>query len=242
MSQSNQLIDALKKTLKARGMTYRDVANALRLSESSVKRIFSEQTFTLQRLEDVCRLLDTNIYDLAKRTAMKSDAPPQELSVSQERALADDPVLLTYFYLLITGWKPQRIAAKFNLHQNENTKYLKALHRLRLIELLPRNRVHLLTGRRINWLKNGPVRQLYFAQVKAEFLRSRFDAPDELMRLESGELSDASIGRLRRKMDQLGAEFVDCAETDLELPADQKRAFAMLLAFRPWTFWSMVDL
>lgn len=241
MSQTTQLIDALKKALKARGMTYRDVARALRLSESSVKRIFSEETFTLQRLEDLCRLLDTNIYDLAKRTPMKSEGPPQELSVSQERALASDPVLLTYFYLLVTGWKPRRIQRKFDLPTEHNDRFLKTLHRLRLIELLPRSRVRLLTGRRINWLKNGPVRQLYFAQVKAEFLRSQFDAPDELMRLESGELSDASISRLRRKMDLLGAEFVDCAEADLDLPAENKRAFAMLLAFRPWTFWSIVD-
>lgn len=222
-------------------MTYRDVARSLRLSESSVKRIFSEETFTLQRLEDVCRLLDTNIYDLAKRTPMKSDGPPQELSVSQEQALAKDPVLLTYFYLLVTGWQPRRIQRKFELSAEDNARYLKALHHLRLIDKLPRNRVRLLTGRRINWLKNGPVRQLYFSRVKAEFLRSQFDAPDELVRLESGELSDASISRLRRKMDLLGAEFVDCAEADLDLPADKKRAFALLLAIRPWTFWSIVD-
>lgn len=241
MSQTSQLLDALKKTLKARGLAYRDVAAALMISEASVKRIFSERTFTLQRLEDVCRLLDMNIYELAKLTRMRSEGPPLELSESQESVLADDPVLLTYFYLLITGWTPPRIARKFDLDERSHRGYLKTLDRLKLIDLLPKNRIRLLTGRRINWLKNGPVRRLYEARVKAEFLRSRFDAADELMRLESGELSDASIKLLRRRIDQLGSEFEEYAESDLNLPREQKRAFALLLAFRPWTFWSFVE-
>ena len=37
---SRLLIDALKRALRARGVTYRDVARALELSEPSVKRLF----------------------------------------------------------------------------------------------------------------------------------------------------------------------------------------------------------
>lgn len=240
MDQSEQLIDALKQTLKSRGMTYRDVARGLGISEASVKRIFAERTFTLRRLEDVCRLLEINIYDLARMTGMRADSPPRELDRSQEQALADDPVLLTYFYLLITGWSAQRIARRFELDADRNGRYLDSLHDLKLIRRLPRNRVRLLTGRRINWRHNGPVRRLYEARVKAEFLKSRFDRPDELMRLESGELSDASVRILQRKLEQLAGEFENYAEADVNLPASQKRAFAMLLAFRPWTFWSLV--
>jgi predicted XRE-type DNA-binding protein len=42
MSESNQLILQLKKQLKFQGMTYRDVAAALHLSEPSVKRLFAK--------------------------------------------------------------------------------------------------------------------------------------------------------------------------------------------------------
>jgi transcriptional regulator with XRE-family HTH domain len=41
MSQASQLIAALKRVLKARGLTYADVAAHLGLSEASVKRQFS---------------------------------------------------------------------------------------------------------------------------------------------------------------------------------------------------------
>lgn len=241
MSQTDQLLGALKKCLRARGLTYRDVGAALDISEASVKRIFSERTFTLQRLEDVCRFLDMNIYELAKMTRMHAEEQPRELSASQERGLAENPTLLSYFYLLINGWTPRRIAGRFELDEHHNTRMLAALDRLKLIELQAKNRVRLLTGRRINWRRDGPVRRLYESRVKAEFLRSRFDTADETLCLESGELSDASIKMLRRRLEQVALEFDEYAEFDLNLPREKKRAFAVLLALRPWTFWSIIE-
>lgn len=242
MNQTDQILDALKKCLKARGLTYRDVAPALGVSEASVKRIFSERTFTLARLEDLCRYLDMNIYELAKMTQMFAEDEPRELSDSQEQGLANDPTRLVYFYLLINGWSPARIARKFQLDQSHNTRMLAALDRLKLIELLPRSRVRLLTGRRINWRHGGPVRRLYEGRVKAEFLASRFGGADEMLRFESGELSDASIKLLRRKMKRLAQEFDEFAELDMHQPAEKKRSFALMLAIRPWTMWSIIDV
>ena len=43
------VFDALKMHLKARGMTYADVARALKVSEPTVKRIFAGRNCTLKR-------------------------------------------------------------------------------------------------------------------------------------------------------------------------------------------------
>ena len=48
------LISTLKRVLKTRGVTYADLAERIALSEASVKRLFSQGTFTLERLEQVC--------------------------------------------------------------------------------------------------------------------------------------------------------------------------------------------
>ena len=241
MSQTAQLLDALKRCLRARGLTYRDVAESLGLSEASVKRLFSEQTFSLQRLEQICVLLDMNIYQLSRMSRMSEEAGPRELSDAQERALADDPVLLTYFYLLTTGWKPARIRNRFGLERANSEHYLKTLSQLKLITRPSPNKVRLLTGRRIHWRPDGPVRKLYEERVKAEFLHGRFDAPEETMRLESAELSEASVKLLQRRIERLASDMEDYAEADTHLPPGDKRAFALLLAFRPWTFWSLVE-
>ena len=62
MNQTQDLLRELKKCLRAKGLAYRDLAMALKISESSVKRIFSQKSFTLARLEQVCRFLDMSIY------------------------------------------------------------------------------------------------------------------------------------------------------------------------------------
>lgn len=51
MPQAQKLVSTLKRTLKAHGKTYSQVAAHLGLSEASIKRLFSRGNFSLQRLE-----------------------------------------------------------------------------------------------------------------------------------------------------------------------------------------------
>ncbi len=83
---------ALKRCLKSRGMTYARLAPHLDLSETSVKRLFSSGGFTLERIEQICRLLDMDLFELA-RHAQSAAATATELSihtgtVARERAAA----------------------------------------------------------------------------------------------------------------------------------------------------------
>ena len=57
---TREIVETLKKVLKARSMTYADLAGALRVSTPTVKRLFSRRTFTLERLEEILKLLDMN--------------------------------------------------------------------------------------------------------------------------------------------------------------------------------------
>jgi DNA-binding Xre family transcriptional regulator len=47
-------VDTLKQELRKQRITYRRVSEALELSETSVKRLFSEEAFSLKRLEKIC--------------------------------------------------------------------------------------------------------------------------------------------------------------------------------------------
>ncbi len=52
MEEIDSLCATIKRELKARGMTYRDAANALGISEPSVKRLISSGRFAIERLAD----------------------------------------------------------------------------------------------------------------------------------------------------------------------------------------------
>jgi len=236
MSETSQLVAALKQLLKAKGVTYRDIGRALKLSEASVKRIFAAESFSLARLEEICRSVDLTIYELTRFARAGESSQPSVLSEVQEKSLAQDPLLFAGFYLLLNGWTPGRVARRLDLAEPQITRLLTALDRLRLIELHPRNRVRILTARAIYWRKDGPVRRMYERQVKDEFLAADFEGADARFRFETGELSRASFRQLETKIDRLAREFEDLVEADsAQLPED-KKAVGLLVAFRPWVF------
>ena len=69
MSTSAALITALKKELKSVQMTYADLANALGMAESSVKRMLAKGDMPLSRIDAICRVLKLDFAELAQRVA-----------------------------------------------------------------------------------------------------------------------------------------------------------------------------
>lgn len=240
MKQSNQWVDTLKRCLKARGLTYKDVARKLKLSEASIKRLFSERSFTLQRLEQICLMMDMSFSDLAHINDRRNLERQTTLSIKQETALAADAILLCYFYLLLNGWNIERIANRFDLDEPRQVRMLVKLDKLGLIELLPGNRVRLLTARRIQWRKDGMVRRMYERDVKQAFLKHEFSEDNSQFGFESAELAPESARMISRKLANLRLEFDELAELDVNLKPDQKRGYGLMVALRPWAYWNIV--
>lgn len=240
MGESAQIVSALKRSLKARGMTYRDLARGLELSEASVKRIFAEETFTLERLEQVCTVLGLSIVEIVGMAVPATTSTGQQLTLAQEEALASDPQALAAFHLLLNGRAAHAIATELHLTERDLRRLLVQLDAARLIELQPKLKVRLRTSNVVLWRSDGPVRRLYEQQVKTEFLRADFNGRHEIINFGSAELSSASARVLARKVEALARDFADLAALDASLPHEEKRSIGLLLALRPWVF-SMYD-
>ena len=240
MSESAQIIDVLKRQLKGRGITYRDLAKQVGLSEASIKRVFAEETFTLQRLEKICAAIGITVSELIKTASRDTDSRSQYLSLEQEELLASNPRLLTCFYLVLNGHDSNEILERLSLNERELRSLYVKLDAVRLIEVQPRLKARLRVGPVVVWRIDGPVHRAYEKQVKAEFLQSEFQAAHEALQFRSAELSTASAQILLRKLNHLAQEFADYAALDVGLPPREKHSVALLLAFRPWVF-SMFD-
>jgi transcriptional regulator with XRE-family HTH domain len=235
MNQTTQLLNTLKKCLKVKGITYQHIAQKLNLSEASIKRLFSAQTFSLKRLEEICGLLNLNFYDLAK-ISLNNDNIPSMLTVEQERVLSEKSKLFVFFYLLLNGREPVSIINDYKITEKESLKFLLELDRLKLIELYPDNRIRLLTQKNITWRKDGPITLKYDSQIKKEFLNAPFDQMDERMRFEFGKLSDGSQSVMLKKIDLLFREYYELTEIDKTLPLEKIHNTGLMIAFRPWIF------
>jgi len=166
VSESAAIIQVLKRTLKTKGLTYRDIAKRVGLSEASVKRVFSAKTFTLQRLESVCAAIGISMAELVRLASGTPESGAKSLSLEQEQVLADDPRLFACFYLLLNGRSSPEILTRMNLTERDLRKFYVALDAAKLIELQPRLRARMRVGPVITWRSEGPLFRVYQQRVK----------------------------------------------------------------------------
>ncbi|HVJ23750.1 MAG TPA: helix-turn-helix domain-containing protein, partial [Burkholderiales bacterium] len=102
MPAASRFVDALKRSVRARGLTYAELARRLRLSEASVKRMFSRGTFTLARIEQILGVLELDLHEVARMCRASDSA--SLLTLEQEAALAKDERLLSIFWLVVNDW------------------------------------------------------------------------------------------------------------------------------------------
>jgi DNA-binding Xre family transcriptional regulator len=231
-----RIINSLKRLMKSRQITYRELARRIQLSEASVKRIFSRATMTLARLDDICQALEVSLSDLVRITAEQSTDAPELLTLEQEKALAADPNLLACFYLLANGRSGRDVTVELGVDERAVRRWMVRLDALRLIEMRSKLRARTRAASVIAWRRDGPLRILYEKQVRQEFLQTAFARSGEALHFLSAELSEASSKVLLRKMERIAGEFRDLAELDRSVPAKEKRSIAALLAVRPWVF------
>jgi len=233
MHQTQQLIVTLKKLLKANGLTYRTLAENLGISESSIKRIFAEETFSLERLEQICQLLDINLSELVH--VMDRENPRiTQLTEAQEKQAAADPRLLAVAFLVINGWTYHNILDHYAMNEPSLLHYLLKLDKLRIIDLLPNNRIKLLISPNFSWRHNGPVQQALAQIVLKNFLEGDIEKAGGEMHFISGMLSEESRTEIFKRINHLVLLFNELKRQDHGLPFDQRHGFSMVLAIRPW--------
>ncbi len=235
MAQTSLIIETLKSCLKENNLTYVDVAKALDLSEASVKRIFAEQNISLQRLDIVCRMLNLEICDLTRR-AEKQHEEIKELTEEQEANFVKQPKLLFIAYMLLNDFDFSAIIENYKIEELEAVQLLAHLDRIKFIDLLPGNRIKLLTSRNFRWRKNGVIERLFNQHIRKEFFQSNFTKSDECMKFSGAMLSRSSMLIIHNKIKKLILEFNELAKQDANLPYKERLGCSLVGAIRPWEF------
>jgi DNA-binding Xre family transcriptional regulator len=241
MPQTQQLIDTLKQALKTQKKTYADVAAVLTLSEASVKRLFGDKNLSLLRLEQICQLLGMEISDLVQLMNQRAQHISQ-LTREQEEEIAGDRILLLVTVCALNRWTLDEVLGFFRISQPDAIRCLARLDRLKIIDLLPGNRIKLLISTNFHWLENGPIQQLFRSRLQDDFFNSRFDRQTERLLVVNGMLSRQSNAVLQKKMERLAREFDELNDEDAGLPLDQRHGVTMVVAMSDWRFGLFADL
>ena len=235
MTQSQAVIATLKQALKSQGFTYAEIARRLDMSEANVKRLFASGRFSLYRLEAICHIIGLELSDLFQLQEA-SRQRISHLSEEQEGELMDDTQLFLVAVCVRNHLDFDTILAHYHIDEPTLIRKLAKLDRLKIIDLLPGNRIKLRVAENFHWIPNGPIERYFEKAIQNEFLKSGFNTANSPRLFLAGLLSDRSVALLNQRLRTLTEEFTQLHRQDSELPMSQRRSVGLLIAMREWEF------
>lgn len=235
MSTSADLVTALKKELKSAQMTYADLARALGMAESSVKRMLAKGDMPLSRVDAICRALKLDFAELARRVA---DTQPllAELTEAQEKAVVADKKLLLAAICVLSQWTLEQMTGSYRLSEAECIKYLVQLDRIGIIELKALNRYRLKLAKTFRWRPHGPVMDYFRENALLDYFSGGFDGGGEGLLLVHGSISRSLAPSFMERMQRVAQDFAQQHQADQKLADKDREGYTLLLAMRSWEF------
>lgn len=254
MASTKELIQTLKEELHKKKMTYRQVAKSLKLSESTVKRSLNpppnpkhkskekeekkspkrEEGISLKRLESICELVGLDILQLATK-AVENRQCMDSLDEDDERKLVSNTKLLLLAIHLIHGWTYEEVLNNFAINPLEGQSLLTELDKMKIIELLPENKVHVLLSPRFKWIKNGPIQLFFEEKIQKQFFESDFHNPGEKRLVLTGWMLLENVKVFHERLLKLAKEFEVQVDNNKNIPIEERKATTLVMAIKPWT-------
>lgn len=241
MSDTALLIDVMKQELKAQDMTYADVAEKLEMSESSVKRMFSKKEMPLTRVDDICRLLNTDFAELSRRVSLATPLMG-ELTYEQEIAVSKDPKLLLCAICVLSYWTLEQIVEIYQITEAETTRCLVTLDKIGIIELKPLNRYRLKVAKTFKWRSDGPIRLYFIENVVGEYFAGRFDREGETLMMVHGSINHAIAPAFVERIQRIGEDFSKQHLADQKIDEKHRDGMTLIVGFRRWEFSAFTGL
>lgn len=232
MFASALIVQALRRELKAAGLSYAELARRLRVSHASVKRWLGSGNFTLKQLDAMLKASGVEWSRVSSAGAAEQHLLDR-LTWEQEAALVADPQLLLVAMAAMNHLSLADMTSVYTLTQADCVRHLLALDRMGFVELLPNNRVRMRVARSFQWISDGPI-QRYFRVRVPDFFDSDFTAPRENLSLTTAMLTPASAAQVVHLAQTLVEEFTRLHHRDAMAPFAERQLLTLLVAARPW--------
>ena len=229
--QTEHILNALKGVLRSKGISYKDAADSLGLSESSIKRLFAEKSFTMTRLEKVCEIAGTDLTELLQIVESNSQNV-NSLTIEQEQEIVNNPLLLLVGVCLINQCSFDEILNKYEMEETKLIQCFAAFDRFNIIEYLPGNRYRLKLSRNFSWNHNGPIQRFFIESILKEYLAAGMKNNNDHLHYVWGMLTKASSKQLIPKIQRLVDEYVQLSGQEAILPMNNKLTSSLFILFR----------
>lgn len=215
------IFQILRSILKARSMSYAELAARMELSEPTIKRIFAQQDCKLERLLEICEILEVPLTDVLHR-AGRVRGRTVKLPVRVEARLAAQPSLFHIFVLLREGIPQHVIEEHYGLSSADMFRLGQELEALGLAQLYPCDRIKITVLEPIEYRLDGPLTSLMKA-INLKFLDQAISNPSDQRRFFtiSRRMLPDTAAFISREIDELRATIAELARQDQMVSNDE---------------------
>lgn len=195
---TKEIMTYIKQQLKAQGITQELIASDFDVSLATVKRWYSGNGISLEKINEICDYLGISLSDVI--SSVKNEDLYFDYENEQEVFFSKNPEYLAFFDLLIKGRTLKNIEKKYNLSPKTSTRYLLKLDKLKLIELRENNKFKILVKGEPRWKRDGPLSKRF----KDSILTSFFDSKNSLIEnFNITEINDTDIIEIQKLIKEL---------------------------------------
>ncbi|TFH92183.1 helix-turn-helix domain-containing protein [Vibrio ouci] len=203
---AQEVCNIVKQELKGRGLSYGDLANALELSEVSVKRLLNNaQPMSIQRLINICQLIEYPLSKLLEKAERNVHAIPL-FTAKQDSAFYELPALFTFWSELAEHKSVDDIAHSYDLDPASVHIYLRKLEKAGLISLELNNQCTLLVPGHTAFEQGAKYSEFFTARVLSGLQQRVIDIPIDddqafLISLKA-ELTQQEFQEINKKLEE----------------------------------------
>ncbi|MBL4784889.1 MAG: helix-turn-helix transcriptional regulator [Cohaesibacteraceae bacterium] len=172
----NEIFDILKRALKAKSITYVELAARIKVSEPTIKRMFAERDCKFSRLMAICRVLGISATELLE-SATRADDVAETLPQSAEKAFAASPSLFHFFILLRDSVPVSQILDHYDLSEADIFLYGRDLEKLGLAEITNSGKIALASRAPVRFALGSPLHSVY-RKINLDFVVQALENSD----------------------------------------------------------------
>lgn len=237
--QFQEIASVLKRLLKDRGITYRELAHRLALSESSVKKLFISNDCSFKRISEICNILEISVSDLMASLDEMPVRSHRHTPAQEEFLLANPQAFHLYCKIAFEDLQSQQLQKTFDISHAALFKLLRSLDKHNLIHLMPNGEIRYPNMGMVLWENAGPL----VAKMKREW-------PSRLLRMVDGNESQegyrltlrsyhmkkSTLAEFLRALTDLEFEFARRSLREERLERDQTIPVSAVSAVAPRSF------
>ena len=228
-------LQGIKQCLRAKGITYSELAREMKMTESGVKKMLNAKDISFRRVLKICEVLKVlpgQLFTLSEKTFV----PEVRLSPKQEEALLKDRSLLhVYWMLAVEKRQPDDIAIRLGIALPKLKVLLQRLVGLDLASQRKGNYRAIPEGK-FRWSDNSKLAKTLNREWSESTLQRALSGKesDALHRLVAIQVSQTTYENLNRKLSETLDEAVRISEREeLSVSSLQMKNITALLAVIP---------